>query len=806
MSATNDSSQDRSLALVSSADAKTPAPHDAKSHVSSDRPIGTLAADRYGLKLSFIPRLVRVALDWPTEDGLVVGLYGSWGIGKTSVLNMFRDYVHQKPEQYQNVHVASFNPWLYEDTGALVTSFFATIAAELDKDEQEDEKKLWAPFEAVRGLLPKAKGKKDEKKPWKEAARALKAMGTFLTVASKGISLFGFNVDAKLVKDAVDAGTGAFKQVGEFSSGLAGLAELADGGQKKFDTHRSTVEEALRTLGADNGRLVVLIDDVDRMNKTELLSLLRLIRTVADLPYVTLVVAMDDERVRDILSKAVSEGYGQGYLDKIVQVPMHVPLPERDAIKNELVAQIEATLSATGHTLPDSLTPSEYSEPAELRRLVSLVRTPRDLARYLNGVRMLLLAGADPDIHTTDAALIEALRIFYPDVYDRVRSHKHFLTVDWSYEHRAPKDNEQVRSARTAELDALIGGQNAESLGARKEESVRDLLRLLFGDVTDPNAHQTRGAADVAERRIRNFAFFDNYFRYAPRTGMVTRRETEDFFKRVWAFAAEGNTIGIAEILAAEFADRDEAVEDLMLQELEHNIRNASPHVMERLGEGLLKANERLSPNLSVKLLAKLLRVAVTSQFHEDEWSPEKAKALTQKILQTAADSLSVIQLYWLLTHENSLGRENLQKLNAAWILRVDKELRVGDLFEGDAHEGLNVFAHALNLVRQLGDSCPVSLNEFQSEMVKYIVRQPEHLPQALRMAARGTTSRPLVLLTTNRSETEPFDSLKNAFGDYKQLQPAYEAFREKKLDAGPYGRLIEDFGTILALPSRDAP
>ena len=713
---------------------------------------------------------------------------------------MFCDYVSQNRSQHPNVLIASFNPWFYEDTGALVTSFFATIAAELEKKDEKDDKRARTKLKTMFGFLTKGH-KKKESSPWKEAARALKGMGVFLTAASKGISLFGINVDAGIMKDAVQASAGHFKQVGEFSSGLVGLAELADGGQKKLEQHRGTVEKALRLMGASGGRIVILLDDVDRLNKTELLSLLRLVRTVADLPYVTLIVAMDDERIRDVLSKAVSEGYGHGYLDKIIQVPMHIPLPDRKTITDELVAQLDKTFQAKGINLPEALTSSEYYQPEELRRLVSLIRTPRDLARYINGVRTLLLAGNDPDIHPTDAALIEALHIFYPDVYDRVRRHKEFLTKpDAPGRISSDEDYDQQLADRAKELDLLIHG-GPPPLETKAKEPLRGLLNLLFQNITSPGAHQDR-KADASDRRIRSPVSFDNYFRYSPPSGALLRSEMDELFRQILTHAKEDNTSGIAESLATAFIGRDEQIETQIVQELGHRLRKASPQSLERFGEGVIATTKRLSPDLIRELLVTALQAAMRPPpfGSEDEWTPGTATALTQKFLQMAMASLPITQLAHLLNlHGDSLEMKDFQQVAVDWIQRINKELCEGDPLGGsDAFEWLNMLHYAMKMIRKIGTVSPVSLDVFRLNFVKYVVRIPERLPQALLSVASIPQNRPPTLQSPNRSQEDLLQSLQHTFGDYKLLQPAYEAFCKRNFDAGRYKQLVDEFGKLL--------
>lgn len=759
---------------------------DAMSLISSDRP-ASLEEDRYGFKSNFISRLVRLALEWPSQDGVVIGLFGSWGIGKTTILNMFREHVVRNKAIHQNVRVASFNPWFYEDTGALITSFFATIAEEL---------------------------KTGDGKGLKTAGKAFKGMGAIFTAAATGVTAVARNVTIAGVKVDVEAISKSLKKGGELSGSLAGLAELADGGEKKLHQHRATVEKALKSLGKKQGRVVVLVDDVDRLSKAELLTMLRLIRTVANLPFMTLVVAMDDERVRDILKEAVSEGYGKGFLDKIIQVPLHVPPPERNAMAKELVVRLKATFEAMGLCLPKEFTISQIYEPEELNILLSLIRTPRDLARYINGLRTLLLAGGAPDVHLLDAALIEALRIFYPDVYDRIRRHKQFLVgsssslVSAILDHMGSRDRQAERDRRSAEFERIVLG-DADALGPKAEESVRTLLRLLFGNVIDPNSKRDH-ESDAAARRISSPEFFDTYFFYAPPSGSVTRREIETLLAKIVGHVkvdSDGRDNRIAAELAIAFQGRDESALDRMAADLGHGLKHIQSEELEWICRGVL-AVDQLSQDIVVKLLASAL-AAVTDirriLGNEETKIKKSADELSHKILQYALGSarLSPADLFGLIEHAAKywLRQGHRQELAGALLRRIDNDLRANILFKGqDAQEMADTCKVARILIETLGDSSPLQLKEFQARLIECVNSHPESLPLLLyQVAMEPSPDNVPVLIYAKRTREQVCESLRDVFGEYEQLRPAFEELQKGKANVGKYSRLVEHFGKVLA-------
>lgn len=90
---------------------------------SSDQPLTTRADDRFN-RWPFAERVAHVLRDRREPSSLVVGLYGTWGEGKTTVLN----FVEEALADTDRVVVVRFNPWRFGDEAMLVQRFFESLA------------------------------------------------------------------------------------------------------------------------------------------------------------------------------------------------------------------------------------------------------------------------------------------------------------------------------------------------------------------------------------------------------------------------------------------------------------------------------------------------------------------------------------------------------------------------------------------------------------------------------------------------------------------------------------------------------
>ena len=101
------------------------------SRIEIDHPIQGAGGDtlqRTDLARSFARRVLAL----PASQGLVVGVFGPWGAGKTSFINLTRATFRQNA-----VPVLDFNPWLFSDAEHLVERFFSELSAQLRLHDQE---------------------------------------------------------------------------------------------------------------------------------------------------------------------------------------------------------------------------------------------------------------------------------------------------------------------------------------------------------------------------------------------------------------------------------------------------------------------------------------------------------------------------------------------------------------------------------------------------------------------------------------------------------------------------------------------
>ena len=304
----------------------------------------------------FAKNLAESICKMSSTDGLVLAVYGSWGSGKTTLLNFVIYYLKQMSESEQPI-IVQFNPWWFSGHKDLTRRFFGQLQAVLSK---------WEVMEKLR----------------------------------KKVAIF-----AELVSEAPVP----YASIGKV---VAGLLEDKDVFELKTE-----ITDALKK---QKKRILVLIDDIDRLTFDEIRQLFRLIKAVADFPNVVYLLAFDKKVVIKALGQ-MQNLPGEEYLEKIVQVPFELPLPDKVSLRNLLFERLDAILAGTPKELCDNFV-NVYFDGID-----HWINTPRDIVRLTNTLSVTYPA-VKGEVNPVDFIAIEALRVFCPLVYDIIRKNPEAFT------------------------------------------------------------------------------------------------------------------------------------------------------------------------------------------------------------------------------------------------------------------------------------------------------------------------------------------------------------------------------------------
>lgn len=424
----------------------------------TDRPIRTDEEDRFGRT-----RLAdSVAADITSGDGsLVAAVTGQWGSGKTSVLQLVRARI----DKYETVVPVDFNPWLFAGTDQLIQAFFTELVAELSSNKDAKIQTAAKRIQEYSELLD----------PFGD----LPGIGGLFKAGGKGLSLFGRKWGAR----------------------------------SRF--HATSIQEQKKlieaALSATNKRLVVFIDDIDRLEDDEVRDVVRLVRLVADFPRISYLLAFDRKRVEEALGRG-NTATGRGYLEKIVQVSHPIPIPTREALDQMTFAALQPVVDAAKTRPIDQAYWSKVWQGA----IEPLLHTPRDIVRYTNAVRAALRAFGE-EIDLVDILALEAYRVLVPDTFERLTGLGPAVTTVGTRVVGLDNRNNERDEAFKASLQALLtdAGDRRSAVAELLEEVFPATKQFLGNWVYGPDENR-RWRAD---RRVANREVFGIYLHHVLPVG-----------------------------------------------------------------------------------------------------------------------------------------------------------------------------------------------------------------------------------------------------------------------------------------------
>jgi hypothetical protein len=438
---------------------------------AADQPIRSREEDRFN-RWPFAKRIADTLARRDDPSSLVLGIYGVWGDGKTSTLRLMEEALKEHAE----VVCVKFNPWHFESQAQLLRGFFATLAEDLGRSMTTRKEEI---------------GKILERYSW------------ILSLASASVG--GGTV-------TLDPGEG-LRELGRTLSTVE-LEEL-----------RERLQKILRESGK---RVVVLIDDMDRLDRREVQAIFKLVKLSAGFERTSYVLAFDEEMVAASLGEQYGEGGSEGgrkFLEKIVQVPLHLPAADDLSLRKLVFEGVNAATKLAGIDLTEEQVQAfvrHFVDGLELR-----LETPRQAKRYGN-VLAFSLPILKGEVNHVDQMLVEGIRVFYPKLYVAIRQNPDvFLGAD-----RDTRRGEVFKKRVTEIVD-----RGLEGLEARDKERVQSrLLAVLF-----PRLKSVFGGASYGsewekewdrEQRIASRQYFDRYFSYSVPPGDVSDQVMRDLLEK----------------------------------------------------------------------------------------------------------------------------------------------------------------------------------------------------------------------------------------------------------------------------------
>ena len=424
------------------------------------------ALDRGTFVESLVCSLIRDELDENGRitarraRGYVVGLTGTWGLGKSSILN----FLNLRLGSMDKVIVTLFNPWLFNGRDELMRGFFSELREAMGKSNSDIARDMVGALDKYWGAIDLAA----------HASAAFVDLQGAAGAATKGWTKWKDKLRA-VIKKPID---------------------------RSPNQERKSLEQR---LAKSSCAVVVLIDELDRVEDDEVRAVAQLIKAIGDIKGISYLVAYDPERVAEALGGG-DRKRGDAYLEKIIQYP----IPLRPLFENDAELLIDSALKSHGL----SMDPATADHEKKIRStLVKLITTPRDVKRLI-GAYAILEAAVRGEICPYDVLGYAWIATKTPNIREKIASDIDAVVDD-------PSETEMLDRV-TRQMNKGASRTITETLG-EESRKLEPLIKILF-------PHFAAGSSSRPDRIARRRNLIRLLYLGNP-PDMVSRAEVE----RIWS-------------------------------------------------------------------------------------------------------------------------------------------------------------------------------------------------------------------------------------------------------------------------------
>lgn len=476
--------------------------------LNSEEPIKLLKDDELERK-HFSKNLMDAIIKYNDfyDNSLTIGLFGKWGSGKTSIIFMLKEYF--KEVENKNQIIFEFNPWFYSSENNFIQLFFDELIRAIDITNPNDidlKNKLEVYSKNISNTHSKydyyvIKGKYNIYK----IKNFFKKYLTKDFIIEQSTSVIDSHAGTDLKPEKKDE--------------IAKLNELKNEVNSKIKKYH----------------ILCIIDDIDRLSDKGIIDIFKLVKTIADFQNITFLLAFDQEICANALNK-LQKNKGKDYLEKIINVPIHVPMITIDEIRKSFKNNLTETV--------DKFNVKNFEENRwnnffyKNTNIMSFFKNLRDIKRFFN-IFNFNYSLINIDVNFADLLALTLIQTFKPEFYQIMIKNEKLLT---SYFISDEKIFGYVKSiACDPETDPIFSENIGilykcfkKEIDSEESEFLKDILNFLFPELlNEKNNMYTYSFIDDFDEglNICYYGHFRSYFKLDPKYKTLTEEEIGKYIK-----------------------------------------------------------------------------------------------------------------------------------------------------------------------------------------------------------------------------------------------------------------------------------
>lgn len=388
----------------------------------------------------FVTSLKDILINCFPKETYIIALIGKWGCGKTSIINILEESLEN------NVVMAKFSPWKYNDKLSLFTGFYDLVFKSLGNNiGYVNYKKIFNKYKSI-----------------------------IFGLVKKGLNL---SIDDFWEEENVN----------------------------DIDNIRDSINEY---ISLNKKKLIIVIDDIDRLDKNQILLIFKLIKTVFNFDNLIYILCFDEERINKLFEEELN--IDSCYLDKIIQNKIIVP-----KIDNNLLKDIGKTCIIN---IINNYNINVYDDD-RLNKTMDLIfknlHNLRDVIRLINSISVAIKCLKVINLDISDIISLEYIKYSDINLYYQLSNKSKYLISEDSY----------YNLEYEFELPEKFNKEAEEVFGLlfKGKENIMEILANVFPNVEKYSKKQSirdsyylpqidKRQQSILTKRCYNGRYFNIYF------------------------------------------------------------------------------------------------------------------------------------------------------------------------------------------------------------------------------------------------------------------------------------------------------